>query len=969
MGRITHRNAPSLMSQKPVTHFDGRDVTAILGPTNTGKTHYALERMVAHSSGMIGLPLRLLAREVYTKLVLRVGRDNVALITGEEKIQPKGARFHVCTVEAMPKETDCAFLAIDEVQLAQDLERGHVFTNRLLHLRGRLETLFLGADTMAPILKKLMPAITITSRPRMSQLFYAGSKKITRLPPRSAIVAFSADEVYAIAELIRRQSGGAAVVMGALSPRTRNAQVQLYQNGDVDFIVATDAIGMGLNLDVGHVAFAQARKFDGHQSRNLTPAEIGQIAGRAGRHVQDGTFGVTGRVLPFEEEVVRRVESHDFDAIRMLQWRAEASDFSSPMNLRLSLDAPSIHERLTRALPSSDVRALDFALSDEDMRDITTSEKTTRLLWDVCALPDYRKITPAQHGELVKQIYCDIAEKGHIDEDYMARQIRLCNNDQGEIDALSQRIAQIRTWTYVSNRPGWLAHPQHWQEQTRAIEDRLSDALHEKLTKRFVDRRTSVLMKRLRENTMLDATLDATGRVMIDDMHVGSLEGFRFTPDSSANGMDAKAVKTAAQKALANEFEARAARFGAAANEQISISSDGTLRWIGAPIAKLASGDDYLTPRAIILADEQLTGPALEKVQSRVNRFIAFHISNLMKPLIDLKGAEQLQGFARGLAFQLVENHGIVERAAIQAEMKTLDQDARAALRRYGIRFGFYHIFVPALLKPAPAELLTLLWAIQNDGFDKEGYGDVVAQLASGRTSVVTNPEIDPAFYPLAGFRLLGSRAVRFDILERLADLIRPSLFWSEGDATLPDSALGKGAFMVTPAMMSILGATSDDMDAVLTTLGYRGEATLETEVQAMRVAIGPKPIPAETNGEAATEAVSEQEAEAVSEPVSEDASPEEPAKTIMVWRQQRKQAAPRSHTGQNRNRQRNEGEAAPARKGKPQRGSKGTERNSDRHNDKRGAKPLNRPDQKAKEKPIDPDSPFAKLMALKGKL
>ncbi len=813
--------------------LSGRDVTAVLGPTNTGKTHLAIERMVAHESGIIGLPLRLLAREVYSRVCEKVGAHKVALITGEEKIQPDGARYSVCTVEAMPRETDAAFVAVDEVQLAGDLERGHIFTDRILHLRGRQETLLLGAATMHGILQRLLKGVSVVTRPRLSHLAYAGSKKLTRLPRRTAIVAFSADEVYAIAELIRRQQGGAAVVLGALSPRTRNAQVELFQSGDVDYLIATDAIGMGLNLDLDHVAFAQNRKFDGYQYRNLTAAELGQIAGRAGRHLRDGTFGVTGQVDPLDEELVKKIEAHDFDPVKVLQWRTARFDFANLDALKRSIETNAPVEGLTRALPAVDAQALEHLSRDEDIRALATDARRVALLWEACALPDYRKIAPAQHADLIASIYMDLARHGHVDENYMAEQVRRADTTEGDIDTLSHRIAQIRTWTFVSNRPGWLADQAHWQEKTREIEDRLSDALHERLTKRFVDRRTSVLMRRLRENTMPEAEISPTGTVLVEGHHVGELQGFRFTADQSAGGEDAKAVRTAAQKALAAEFEARAERFGASANCDIALGSDGTLRWIGAPIGTLVAGDEPLKPRLVLLADEQLTGPARDKVAARAERFVNFQIESLLKPLVDLKNAEQITGIGRGIAFQLVENFGLINRRDIAEEMKSLDQEGRAALRRLGVRFGAYHVFVPALIKPAPAGLVTLLWALQNDGKDKPGFGDVVHALASGRTSVVIDPTFDKTFYKLAGYRNLGRRAVRVDILERLADLIRPATNWKPGLGQRPDGAYDGQSFMVTPPMMSILGATADDMEEILKGLGYRPEPKPAVEVKA----------------------------------------------------------------------------------------------------------------------------------------
>ncbi len=829
--------------------LSGRDVTAILGPTNTGKTHMAIERMVAHESGVIGLPLRLLAREVYARVCEKVGAEKVSLITGEEKITPPGAKYSVCTVEAMPRETDAAFVAIDEVQLAADLERGHIFTDRILHLRGRQETLLLGAATMRGILEKLLRGVSVVTRPRLSHLAYAGSKKLTRLPRRTAIVAFSADEVYAIAELIRRQSGGAAVVLGALSPRTRNAQVEIYQSGDVDYLVATDAIGMGLNLDVDHVAFAQNRKFDGYQFRELSPAELGQIAGRAGRHMRDGTFGVTSRVDPLSDELVEKIESHNFDPVRVLQWRTARFDFSSLDALKASIETVPPVEGLTRALPAVDAVALDRLSQDREIRALATTRERVSLLWDACALPDYRKIAPAQHADIVGQLFLDLARHGHIDEDYMGEQVRRASSTEGDIDTLSARIAQIRTWTFVSHRPGWLADPAHWQEKTREIEDRLSDALHERLTKRFVDRRTSVLMRRLRENSMLEAEISKSGEVLVEGHHVGELQGFRFTADQQAEGEDAKAVRNAAQKALAVEFEARADRFAAAANADIALGSDGTLRWLGSPVATLVSTDDPLKPRPVLLADEQLTGAARDKVAARSERYVNYQVETLLKPLVDLRDSEQLTGMAKGLAFRLVENFGILNRRDVADEVRGLEQDARASLRRLGVRFGAYHVFVPALLKPAPAGLVTLLWALANDAKDKPGFGDVVNLLAAGRTSVVIEPSWEKSFYRLAGFRNLGRRAVRIDILERLADLIRPALGWRPGTGARPEGAYDGNAFTVTPAMMSILGATAEDMEEILKGLGYRAEAKPAEEVSAklaeLDAAAAPQATPA----------------------------------------------------------------------------------------------------------------------------
>ena len=500
-----------------------RNVTAVLGPTNTGKTHLAIERMLGHESGMIGFPLRLLAREVYDKVASRIGADKVALVTGEEKIKPERARYWIATVEAMPRDVDVDFLAIDEIQLAGDLERGHVFTDRMLHSRGRKETLLLGAQTMREAIQDLIPGANFISRPRLSRLSYAGEKKITRLPARTAVVAFSASEVYAIAELIRRQRGGTAVVLGALSPRTRNAQVALYQSGDVDFLVATDAIGMGLNLDVDHVAFSAVRKFDGQNFRNLTANEIGQIAGRAGRHMNDGTFGVTGNAESFDADLIERLETHNFDPVRVLQWRNRRLEFGSLDRLRDSLRAMPDETRLTRARMSDDVLALEAVSNDSEIAGFARSPAAVGRLWEVCQIPDYRKISSQNHAELVATIYKNLmGPEGHVPEDWFAKQVAFADRTDGDIDTLANRIAHIRTWTFVSNRADWLKDPVHWQERTRAIEDSLSDALHECLTQRFVDRKTSALMKGLRDKEELTAEIAEDGAINVENHYVGT---------------------------------------------------------------------------------------------------------------------------------------------------------------------------------------------------------------------------------------------------------------------------------------------------------------------------------------------------------------------------------------------------------------------------------------------------------------
>src|SRR5882757_8053920 len=845
----------------------GAGVTAVLGPTNTGKTHLAIERMLGHSSGIIGLPLRLLAREVYNKVAARVGTEAVALVTGEEKIKPPHPRYWVSTVEAMPRDLDVAFLAIDEVQLGADLERGHVFTDRMLNRRGREETLVLGASTIRLMVEKLLPGANILSRPRLSTLNFAGEKKLTRLPRRSAIVTFSADEVYAIAELIRRQRGGAAVVLGSLSPRTRNAQVALYQSGDVDYLVATDAIGMGLNLDVDHVAFAADRKFDGYQFRKLNPSELGQIAGRAGRATRDGTFGTTGRCTPFEPDLVQALESHSFDSVKVLQWRNSALDFASLGALSASLAQIPIAQGLTRAPIAEDIQVLEHLSRDEDVRTMATSRAAIERLWEVCQVPDYRKVSPAAHAELAVTLFGFLMREGNIPPDWFAAQVAMADRTDGDIDTLANRIAHIRTWTFAANRPDWLADPEHWQGVARGVEDRLSDALHERLAERFVDRRTSVLMRRLRENTMLETEIGKSGDVTVEGHVIGRLDGFMFAPDASAAGSEAKALNAAAQKALAGEIEARATKLSQASNDHVVLANDGVLRWTGEAVGKLTAGDDTLRPRVRIISDDHLTGPAKELVQNRLDLWLKTHIEKLLAPLFSLTAADDITGIARGVAFQLVEALGVLERQKVAEEVKGLDQPSRATLRKYGVRFGAYHIYLPILLKPAPRALATQLWALKNEAPDAKGVTELLQLAASGRTSIPIDKDTPKPLYRTAGYRIAGERAVRVDILERLADLIRPALSWREGVQTAkPDGAFDGRGFTVTGAMTSLTGASGEDFASILRSLGYRLDRRPKppetkpaevTPVEAAPAAEAPETIdaaPVETAAEATVE-------------------------------------------------------------------------------------------------------------------
>ncbi|WP_121631582.1 helicase-related protein [Tropicibacter alexandrii] len=782
----------------------GARIAAVLGPTNTGKTHYAIERMLARRTGVIGLPLRLLAREVYDRIVAVRGPSVVALVTGEERIVPPRAQYWVCTVEAMPEGMGADFVGIDEIQLCADPERGHVFTDRLLRMRGTQETLFMGSDTMRGPIAALVPGVEFIRRERMSQLAYTGSKKISRLQSRTAIVGFSVDNVYAIAELLKRQKGGAAVVMGALSPRTRNAQVDLYQNGEVDFLVATDAIGMGLNLDIDHVAFSSTTKFDGRRMRPLAPNELAQIAGRAGRGMSHGTFGVTGEAGPLPDEVAEAICNHSFTPLKKLNWRNAALQFGSIDALERSLDQAPNDDRLNKAREADDLRALRLMSAEAEVRARASDARSVQLLWDVCRIPDFRGISPAEHAGLLSVIFGHLHEHGAVPDDFMARQIKRIDRTDGDIDTLSKRLAYIRTWTYVAQRKGWLRDEEHWRGATRAVEDSLSDALHQRLTQRFVDRRTSVLLRRLKQKEALLAEVNEQGEVTVEGQFVGKLEGFRFRQDKDATGQEAKTLRQASIQALTPHFHLRADRFYNAPDTEIDFTEQGGLMWGEQAVGKLAKGDDPLKPRVVAFVDEEAGPDVAQKVERRLQHFMDRKIAALFEPLQKLKDDEALSGLARGFAFRLIENMGVIPRADVAAEVKELDQDARGALRKHGVRFGQYTIFMPLLLKPAPTRLRLVLWSLAN------GLDEFPEAPPPGLVTVPNIEAVPAEHYTLAGYRKAGQRAIRIDMLERLADMVRGE-----------DSRAG---FEAKADMLSITGMTLEQFADLMGGLGYRAE-------------------------------------------------------------------------------------------------------------------------------------------------
>ena len=826
-------------------------VKCVLGPTNTGKTFYAVDRMLGYASGMAGFPLRLLARENYDKLVARLGPSQVALITGEEKLVPSNARYFCCTVEAMPLERDVDCVVVDEIQLCTDRERGHIFTDRLLHARGRHETLFLGAHTMRPLLQTLLPDAEFISRDRFSRLSYAGQKKTTRLQRRSAIVAFSAAEVYRLAELVRRQRGGAAVVMGALSPRTRNAQVELYQNGDVDFLIATDAIGMGLNMDIGHVALADDSKFDGQSMRRLSPAELAQIAGRAGRHTTDGTFGVTEDCRALEQEVIDAIETHYFPPVRQLYWRARKLNFNTLDGLLKSLEAAPPYPFMVRKGDGVDHLTLQALADRPDIRALADSPGRLRILWDVSQIPDFRKTLTDSHVVMLARIFDSLARHGQLDSRWVAAQLSHLDRLDGDIDTLMTRIAHIRTWTYITHKNGWTDTKQDWQELARSIEDRLSDELHNRLTQRFVDRRAAHLSRRLKESTVLIASVRLDGTVLVEGEEVGRLDGFAFHPSLSETGGDAdeKAmILAAARKGLPDEIERRVAALTISADPAFRLDEKGQIIWRDAFVGRLVRADNLYAPRAEVGDSDLLSTDQKDRMADRLNQFITDHVNTILSPLVALSKPDQLfpaeeaeavansatektetpapddqpaaedktpvqapaqprqlSGAAKGLLWQIYEGLGTVERRLLAAQLHETTENDKPLLAKAGLRVGTETLYLPDMLKPAPIALRVLLWCLYHQTFPSCG------PPPEGRVSFPVPDEakdVAGGFWMAAGYRRLGSRIMRVDMVERVAALVR--------------AAARDGVFEISDDMLSLAGVSRIDMALILKDLGCR---------------------------------------------------------------------------------------------------------------------------------------------------
>ncbi|MDE2319605.1 MAG: DNA helicase [Rhodospirillales bacterium] len=769
-------------------------VKAVLGPTNTGKTHLAMERLLSHASGIIGFPLRLLARENYDRMVKAKGIKSVALITGEEKIVPPGARWFSCTVEAMPLDRKVEFLAVDEIQLCADPDRGHVFTDRLLNARGLVETMFLGADTIAPLMRRLVPGVEIETRPRLSQLTYARAAKLSRLPPRSAIVAFSAAEVYAIAEAVRRRRGGCAVVMGRLSPRTRNAQVALYQEKEVDFLVATDAIGMGLNMDVNHVAFAALRKFDGRQPRPLTAAEVAQIAGRAGRGMRDGTFGTTADCPLLDEDMAEKIESHEFDPLEQIVWRNSALNLASVPALLESLTIAPSRQGLIRGNEAADVQTLEALSRDSELMRRAQGRAATHLLWEACQIPDFRKLATDTHVKLVAKVFTHLLAKEKLPVDWVAGEIENLDRLEGDIDTLMQRLTDVRVWAYITARADWMADAGTWAMRARAVEDRLSDTLHIKLMTRFVDKRAAHLTRRLEEAEAeeLQAIVAPDGLVTVEGHDVGRIEGFQFHPDPATQGPEKKILLRAARRALGAEMPRRILAAETAADDAITLSDDRHFIWEGVKIARLKKTDLFLKPGVEVLHSEFLDGLARERIRARLAAWLATETEKRLGAL--LKAMENPPAPLRGIVHRLSESGGVLPPEPFTPELR---QEAKT----FGIDMGRFAMYLPAALKPGAARLRALFWGVWYDRNPPE--------LPSPGLVCAPMPANWGHDFALAmGWVQVNDIMIRLDVVERITRELH--------------YLMRKHQIMLPPNLGSRMGLKPEQLAPTLNVLGFR---------------------------------------------------------------------------------------------------------------------------------------------------
>ncbi|MDC1236458.1 helicase-related protein [Pelagibacteraceae bacterium] len=794
----------------PSIEMSKNKITAVLGPTNTGKTYLAIETMLSFDSGMIGFPLRLLAREVYDKIIEKISIDKVALITGEEKIIPANAKYFLCTVESMPINKHLDFVGIDEIQMCADHERGHIFTDRLLNLRGEKLTMLMGSSTIKSIVNKLDEDTEFINRERLSQLSYVGHKKISRINRKTAIIAFSTEEVYAIAELVRRQKGGAAIVMGSLSPKTRNAQVQLYQSGDVDFLVATDAIGMGINMDLENVFFSNLKKFDGRKLRRLNMSEIGQIAGRAGRYLNDGNFGITGDCKEISAEEVELLENHKFEEIKMLFWRNSNLNFNNALSLIKSLEEKPNRDWLRKIHECGDEKLLKYFLKDMDGHNIKNNQETLELLWECCQIPDFVKKTYGNHLEVVSKVFSFLNGKdGKITNNYMRLQLIKLDKLEGNVDSLSNRIANVRTWSYVSNKINWVESQSYWIEKTKLLEDRLSDRLHEELTKTFIDKRASVLARGLKQDIEFKTEIMEDNKVIIDEQFIGDLKGLRFEIDLKAGALetDIKSLKKAARQTVGPELQKRIQSI--IDTGLIEIKDDFKIYWKNFPIAKLIAGKDYLNPDIFLIVDDILENDDKQKLSEFIGNWIKEKIKLILKSLIDLKNLKESNSSIKALAYQLYESNGVIKRDVVAEYLKKLGQDERKILRDLGVKFGRYHVFLFRLLKPEAVSLRTLLWK----NFNQKNLN--LTPPTFGLNFLDDKNIRDKHFMLLCGFENFDNYYVRIDILERLFVLI------------INASPEKDKEIKLVPEMLNLLGCSKENFKKLIEKMNYK---TLEKD-------------------------------------------------------------------------------------------------------------------------------------------
>ena len=786
-----------------------KNIVALLGPTNTGKTHMAIEKMLQFKTGIFGLPLRLLAREVFDKCVEKVGAEKVALITGEEKIIPNSAEYFICTVESMPKNKEVDFVAIDEIQMCADRERGHIFTDRLLNARGKRLTMFLGSQVMSGIIKDLIDDVEFEKSERFSKLTYAGYKKISRLDRKVAIIAFSIEEVYAIAELVRRQKGGAAVIMGSLSPKTRNSQVGLYQSGDVDYLIATDAIGMGLNMDINEIYFSNLKKFDGKKTRRLNLVELSQIAGRAGRYKNDGGFGTTGDCENLNSDEIENIEKHHLPETKMIFWRNSNLNFENPEKLIASLELKPNQKNLLRTNDSVDESVLRHFLKKGANNIIY--HKNLELLWECCQIPDFEKKAYGQHINIIDKVFQFLTtKKNKIPSSFMKEQCKGLEKDHGNVDLLSHRLSNVRTWSYVSNKKNWVENSDYWVQLTKNIEDKLSDKLHDELTKSFIDKKISILSRSLKQDLVLKTEINEENKIFIDGQLIGELRGLKFLIELTSKTLDTdvKSIKKAARKGVKEELSKRVNQI--TEKQELSINYDSKIIWKNNPIARLKKGHNYLNPEIEIIADEAIELDAKNELEEFLQIWFNKYINEILGDLINLTKKKTSNQYLRALVFQLYEKNGVIKRKEIDNIVKLIPAEERKKLWGMGIKIGRYHVYLPKMLKPKAVEFRVSLWKIFNNNTDKQ-------EIPKFGLNFITNKNYEKNFLLLCGFEKFKEYFVRIDILEKLFIKI------------LDNSKDRK--FKINSEMMNLLGCTKENFYKLMSYMDYKKDKAADTYI------------------------------------------------------------------------------------------------------------------------------------------